>query len=123
MAQMAFDALADPIRREILQYLAKHDEATAGEIADHIGTVGRTAVSSHLRVLRTSAVIVERRQGRFRFYSIDPNGPVRDVLSYLTDLLGSGLDSLASASAAESRQRTDSANDSVTAPLPERVTG
>jgi ArsR family transcriptional regulator, arsenate/arsenite/antimonite-responsive transcriptional repressor len=97
LAQEAFEALADPTRRRILQYLAEHDEATAGEIAGQIGTIGRTAVSSHLRVLRTAAMVTERRDGRFRYYSLDAQGPVRDALSFLERLLGSSLESLAAA--------------------------
>jgi ArsR family transcriptional regulator, arsenate/arsenite/antimonite-responsive transcriptional repressor len=100
MAQEAFEALADPTRRQILQFLAGHDEATAGEIAGQIGTIGRTAVSSHLRVLRTAAMVTERRDGRFRYYSLDAHGPVREVLSFLEQLLGSSLESLAAAVAA-----------------------
>lgn len=93
MVQEAFDALADPTRRQILQFLADRDEATAGQIAGQVGTVGRTAVSSHLRVLRTAALVTERREGRFRYYSLDARGPVRDVLSFLETLLGSSLES------------------------------
>ncbi|MGH3282929.1 MAG: ArsR/SmtB family transcription factor [Trebonia sp.] len=95
MAQGTFDALADPTRRRILQYLADHDEATAGEIAGQIGTIGRTAVSSHLRVLRTAAMVDERRDGRFRYYSFDSQGPVRDALNFLERLLGPSPQSLA----------------------------
>jgi DNA-binding transcriptional ArsR family regulator len=97
MAQEAFDALADPARRQILKFLADHDEATAGEIAGQVSTIGRTAVSSHLRVLRSAALVTERRDGRFRYYSLDAHGPVRDVLSFLERLLGSSPESLAAA--------------------------
>lgn len=100
MSQEAFEALADPTRRQILQFLADHDEATAGEIAGQIGTIGRTAVSSHLRILRTAAMVTERRDGRFRCYSLDAHGPVREVLSFLEHLLGSSLKSLAVAAEA-----------------------
>ena len=105
MAQEAFDALADPTRRQILLYLAEHEEATAGDIADQIGNVGRTAVSSHLRVLRTSSLVVERREGRYRYYSLDVQGPVREVLSFLESLLGSSLQSLKPAAAAASKRQ------------------
>ena len=100
MVQEAFEALADPTRRQILQFLADHDEATAGEIAGQIGTIGRTAVSSHLRILRTAAMVTERRDGRFRCYSLDAHGPVREVLSFLERLLGSSLQPLAAAAGA-----------------------
>lgn len=80
---LAFDALADPVRREILAVLAESEECNAGVLADRITSVGRTAVSSHLRVLRIAGLITERRAGRYRFYAVNTAGPVRDVLSLL----------------------------------------
>ncbi len=62
-AQDAFDALSDPTRREILRLLAENGEMTAGEVADSVSAVGRTAVSSHLRILRQAGLVVERREG------------------------------------------------------------
>jgi DNA-binding transcriptional ArsR family regulator len=93
----AFDALADPVRREILHFLSGQDEASAGQIAERIGSVGRTAVSSHLRVLRTSQLVKERKEGRNRFYSLHADGPVRDVLAFLEGLLNTSLDGLSRA--------------------------
>lgn len=90
-AQDAFDALSDPTRREILRLLAENGEMTAGEVADRVSAVGRTAVSSHLRILRQAGLVVERREGRFRHLSLDPEGPVRDAMSFLSVLLGSGV--------------------------------
>ena len=84
---LAFGALADDVRRSILQVIADKGECSAGEIADSVGRVGRTTVSSHLRVLRTSGVVTERRQGRYRYYSLDPEGPTRDALEFLQGLL------------------------------------
>jgi DNA-binding transcriptional ArsR family regulator len=71
------------VRREILSILADRVECSAGELSTHIDRVGRTAVSSHLRVLRTAGLISERRLGRFRLYAVDPSGPVREVISLL----------------------------------------
>jgi ArsR family transcriptional regulator, arsenate/arsenite/antimonite-responsive transcriptional repressor len=88
---LAFDALADDVRRSILQVIAEKGECSAGEIADSIERVGRTTVSSHLRVLRTSGVVTERRAGRHRYYSLDPEGPTRDALDFLQGLLRSSL--------------------------------
>lgn len=89
---LAFDALADPVRREILSVLAERDECSAGELSTHINRVGRTAVSSHLRVLRTAGLIAERRTGRFRYYSVDPTGPAQDVIRLLQELFQGSLD-------------------------------
>lgn len=90
-ADLAFDALADPVRREILTVLAERDECSAGELSAAIDRVGRTAVSSHLRVLRTAGLIAERRTGRFRYYSVNPSGPAQDVIRLLQELFQSSL--------------------------------
>lgn len=88
---LAFDALADPVRREILAVLAETDELSAGDLAERITSVGRTAVSSHLRVLKVAGLVTERRAGRFRYYAIDPEGSARDVLTLLHTMFRSGL--------------------------------
>ncbi|MDF3306795.1 winged helix-turn-helix domain-containing protein [Rhodococcus sp. T2V] len=89
---MAFAVLADQVRRQILDTLASHGECSAGFISDQISTVGRTTVSTHLRALRMSGVVLERRQGRHRLYSIDPAGPANDALQFLRDVLERALD-------------------------------
>jgi DNA-binding transcriptional ArsR family regulator len=91
---LAFDALADPVRRQILGVLAARTECSAGQIATEITSVGRTAVSSHLRVLRASGLVTERRDGRYRLYALDPAGPARDVLAFLQQLFETSLGDL-----------------------------
>jgi DNA-binding transcriptional ArsR family regulator len=88
---LAFDALADEVRRSILQVIADRGECSAGEIANSVERVGRTTVSSHLRVLRTSGVVIERRAGRHRYYSLNSEGPARAALEFLQGLLQSSL--------------------------------
>lgn len=90
-AGLAFDALADPVRREILAVLAEREECSVGELADQIDSVGRTGVSSHLRVLRAAGLVSERKKGRFRYYSVDPTGPARDVIEMLHSLFQGAL--------------------------------
>ncbi len=108
---MAFDALADPVRREILAVLAARDECSAGELSDAVQRVGRTAVSSHLRILRTAGLIAERRTGRFRYYSVDGTGPAQDVIRFLQELFQS---SLGAAKAAAERAAAETAAGSAT---------
>jgi ArsR family transcriptional regulator len=91
-AELAFEALADPVRREILAVLAARDECSAGELAERIERVGRTAVSSHLRVLPVAGLVTERRTGRYRYYSVDPVGPAQDVIRFLQGLFQASLD-------------------------------
>ncbi|GAA4879866.1 ArsR/SmtB family transcription factor [Actinomycetospora straminea] len=91
---LAFDALSDRIRRRILSVLGEEGELSVGEIVAHIDAVGRTTVSSHLRVLRTSGVVIERKSGRNRYYSLDREGTARDAFTYLQSLLQAGLDAV-----------------------------
>jgi DNA-binding transcriptional ArsR family regulator len=94
---LAFDALADPVRRQILGVLAVNTECSAGHLAEQVSTVGRTAVSSHLRVLKASGLVTERRHGRYRLYALDPGGPAREVLAFLQQLFQSSLDEVQTA--------------------------
>ncbi|GAA4722194.1 hypothetical protein GCM10023350_00290 [Nocardioides endophyticus] len=103
--QDTFDALADPTRRSILQDLAQHDELTAGQIAERVDGVGRTAVSSHLRILRTAGLVSERREGRYRFYAIEPDGPVRDAVATLHGMLRSAIPASATAAGQDEELR------------------
>ena len=65
-----FRALADPSRRQILDQLLKGD-ASVNELAEGFST-SRPAVSRHLRLLRQATLVVERREGRHRVYSLNP---------------------------------------------------
>lgn len=108
MGADAFDALADPVRREILGVLAANSECSVGEIAARVRQVGRTAVSSHLRVLRTSGLVTERRSGRYRYYALDPEGPAREVLGFLQKLFQSSLDEMKAAAETDQVERRGS---------------
>jgi DNA-binding transcriptional ArsR family regulator len=62
------EAIADPVRRDILLML-RHTPLTAGEIAARF-TISRPAVSRHLRVLREAGLARDERIGRHRRYSL-----------------------------------------------------
>jgi DNA-binding transcriptional ArsR family regulator len=108
-SDLAFNALADPIRRRILEILSQHDECNAGELAEKVDEVGRTAVSGHLRILRTAGLISERKSGRFRYYSIDPSSSAREVIGLLQSVFQTSLDQLKET--AEAAGETDSSNE------------
>jgi len=82
---LAFEALADPTRRTILTLLAAEGETSAGQLAAGIDAVSRTAVSSHLRILRSAGLVAERRDGRYRLYTLAPR-PVDEVMEFLARL-------------------------------------
>jgi len=77
----AFNALADPTRRAVLDLL-RHGSLPAGRIAQAF-PVSRPAVSKHLRLLRRAHLVQEHRQGRQRLYQLNP-GPLRAVDSWLS---------------------------------------
>jgi DNA-binding transcriptional ArsR family regulator len=62
----AFNAIAEPRRRQILSYLAQQ-EHPVGDIVDSLG-MDQPAVSKHLRVLRCVGLVRVRCQGRHKFY-------------------------------------------------------
>src|SRR5258708_35302362 len=64
----AFGVLAHPVRRELLQRLAR-EEGRASDLARRL-PVSRSAVSQHLRLMLEVGVVAERRAGRERFYSL-----------------------------------------------------
>jgi DNA-binding transcriptional ArsR family regulator len=76
----AFNALADPTRRAVLDLL-RAGTRPAGDIARAF-TVSRPAISKHLSILRRAHLVEERREGRHRLYQLNPE-PLREVDSWL----------------------------------------
>jgi DNA-binding transcriptional ArsR family regulator len=63
-----FLALANPVRRELLQLLARHP-LSAGELSERF-ELSRPAVAEHLKVLREAALVADERRGRQRIYHL-----------------------------------------------------
>ena len=68
----ALSALAEPVRREIVERLARRPMAV-GELAAQL-PVTRPAVSQHLKVLREAKLVRDRAEGTRRIYYLDPAG-------------------------------------------------
>lgn len=66
----AFNAVAEPRRRQILNYLALQ-ERPVGEIVASLG-LPQPSVSKHLRVLRDVGLVNLRRDGRQKLYRTNP---------------------------------------------------
>jgi DNA-binding transcriptional ArsR family regulator len=80
----AFDVLADPVRRRILELLADGEHAS-GEVVEVIAKeygISQAAVSQHLKVLRESGFANVRIDGSRRVYTVDA-GPMREVDEWL----------------------------------------
>jgi len=78
--ETTFNALADPTRRAVLDLLRKGRQP-AGQIAQAF-PISRPAISKHLRLLRRAHLVDEHREGRNRFYHLNPE-PLRAVDSWL----------------------------------------
>jgi DNA-binding transcriptional ArsR family regulator len=67
-----FNAIAEPRRRDILDYLAPR-ERPVGDIVIALG-LAQPSVSKHLRVLRDVGLVEVRRDGRQVFYRTNAEG-------------------------------------------------
>src|SRR3954470_2088498 len=61
-----FNAIAEPRRRHILEFIAA-EERSVTEIADALD-LGQPSVSKHLQVLRNVGLVTVRRDGRRTMY-------------------------------------------------------
>lgn len=83
--QNTLRALADPIRREILNLL-KSDQLSAGEITDHFD-VTAASISRHLSVLKEADLIRDERQGKYIYYQLNTS-VLEEIMLWITDLKG-----------------------------------
>src|SRR5690348_13460070 len=80
----AFEVLADPVRRRLLELLASA-EHSSGDMTRIVQTefgLTQSAVSQHLKVLRDSGFATVRGDGARRIYTVNAE-PLRDVDAWL----------------------------------------
>lgn len=105
----AFDVLADPVRRCIMEILGQGDHAS-GEIVEIVSRefgIGQSAVSQHLKVLRENGFAHVTVSGARRIYTIDatPLSEVDRWLSQFRRYWGPKLEALATEVARGKRKR------------------
>lgn len=83
--QNTLKALADPIRREILNIL-KSGRMAAGEITEKFSVTG-ASISRHLSVLKEADLVRDKREGQFIFYELNTS-VLEETLLWLSDLKG-----------------------------------
>lgn len=83
--QRTLKALADPIRREILNLL-KEGRHSAGDIAEHFD-VTNASISRHLSVLKDADLIRDTREGKFIYYELNAS-VLEEIMLWITDLKG-----------------------------------
>lgn len=80
-ADMAFRAVADPTRRQILDVLAR-GECAVGDLVKPLG-ISQPAVSQQLKLLKELGLVRQRRDGRRVLCSLVAD-PLREIDRWLT---------------------------------------
>ena len=83
--QKTLRALADPIRREILDLL-RGGRMSAGEITEHFD-VTAAAISRHLSVLKEADLIRDTREGKFIYYDLNAS-VLEEIMIWIAELKG-----------------------------------
>jgi len=73
----AFKALADPVRRQLLDALHARNGRTLGELCEGRGMT-RQAVTKHLAVLAGANLVVTERRGREKLHYLNPV-PIQEI--------------------------------------------
>src|SRR5579864_1337602 len=85
----AFQALADPTRRAILDLL-RRGEMTAGALAEKFDMT-KPSMSHHFAVLKEADLITSRREGQQIWYALNTT-VVQDLLAWAMRLIGGNGD-------------------------------
>ena len=76
-----FQALSDPIRREIIQLLTD-ENLTLNKVAENF-SVSRPAISKHIKILTECGLVTIKQQGRERYCKVNPE-PLNEVYDWLS---------------------------------------
>lgn len=85
-----FEVLGEPVRRRILEHLARAGELGAGGIVALVQeefAISQPAVSQHLKVLREAGLVTVRADGTRRIYTLREDA-LAEAERWLADLLG-----------------------------------
>jgi DNA-binding transcriptional ArsR family regulator len=105
MIEKVIHAIAEPRRREILN-LVRDKELTSSAIASHF-EISAPAISQHLKVLEESGVVVVRKAGTKRYYSIRREG-FSEIKQYIDRFWDDSLLLLKEAAEEEERRKRES---------------
>ena len=83
--QQTMKALADPIRREILDML-KNGRLSAGEISERF-PVTAASISRHLSVLKDADLVRDTREGQHIYYELNAS-VLEEMILWITTLKG-----------------------------------
>jgi DNA-binding transcriptional ArsR family regulator len=108
-ADRMLEALAEPVRRQIVERLVERPSAVT-ELAQDL-PIGRSAVSQHLQVLKRAHLVIDRAVGTRRIYRVDPDA-LAILRAYFESFWSRSLETFRDL--ADSDQRKDPADDDPT---------
>ncbi|WP_161962352.1 ArsR/SmtB family transcription factor [Nocardioides speluncae] len=76
-----FEAVADPVRRDLLAVLREYGPASLNTLAEG-RPMTRQAVTKHLNVLVKCGLVRAHRRGRERIHELDPE-PLKELADFL----------------------------------------
>lgn len=79
-----FAALADPVRRSLLENLARHSPRTATQLAREY-PITRQGLLKHLRVLEKARLVAVHQHGREKRFTLRPE-PLSEMEHWLKDI-------------------------------------
>lgn len=90
-ADQFFRAVADPTRLRMLMLLVTEGELCVCELTHALDEI-QPKISRHLAQLRESGVVLDRRQGQWIYYRINPDLPgwAAEVLAVTAEGVGGG---------------------------------
>lgn len=81
---IAFSALADPTRFQIIEMLVSNGRMPVSQIGKRF-TISAPAISQHLRVLKKANLVCVEVQAQQRIYSLNPAG-ISDIENWLSKM-------------------------------------
>ena len=79
-----FAALADPIRRSLLENLAQNGPRTATQLAGDY-RITRQGILKHLNILKDAGLVAVHQKGREKRYTLTP-GPLDELEAWIAEL-------------------------------------
>lgn len=82
--QIIFEALASPVRRKILAYVA-HREMNAGEIASRFD-MSKPSISQHLQLLEHAGLVRSEKRGKYVYYRQVPDTLASTLTGFVQEI-------------------------------------
>ena len=108
----AFNAVAEPRRRQILDVLTGGGELAVNDVVHRLG-LSQPQVSKHLRVLREVGAVDVREDGRQRFYRLNGEAlkPIHDWIARYEETWSERFDRLDSVLEELKKEEGDGSDD------------